>query len=273
VGNARGDTITVHLAPIADLDFFASRIALGEVTSIDHEKRVIRVQADRRQPPQSIARRRADRAPPSADDATGEDHSLRHTSAKASAAAEDERLAAELCESLLDRDRGAMAALVGLGPAAEPAVANYVRHAERRVRRNALLVLKQIATEASLPALLPALADADLGNRDLAWQAICRLPGLAQRPQVIEAAAAALARHPEQAAKWLAAIGPAAEQAACSCLRQDDEEVRYHAARVLREIGTARSLPALERLTADDVELVALAAKAARDAIERRQTR
>ncbi|MGH7270075.1 MAG: HEAT repeat domain-containing protein, partial [Polyangiaceae bacterium] len=43
--------------------------------------------------------------------------------------------------------------------------------------------------------------------------------------------------------------------------RQDDEEVRYHAARVLKEIGTARSLPALERLTADDVELVVSAAR------------
>jgi beta-lactamase regulating signal transducer with metallopeptidase domain len=240
-GTGGGDTVTVHLGPVDDLDGFAARIDLGEIRSIDREKRIIRVVADRTRLPRP-------QAPP--------------------AAVFDADVDLEtLCQRLVEQDPTAIDGLVAFGPEAESAVAPYVEHDERRVRRAALLVLKRVATDASLSVLLSALADADLGNRDLAWQAICKVPGLTQRREVMEAAAGALAREPEQAAKWLATIGSSAEALVWTSLRHDDPRVRLAATGVLAQIGTTKSLPALETLADDEVAEVARAAARACEVI------
>ncbi|HEV3024315.1 MAG TPA: M56 family metallopeptidase, partial [Pirellulales bacterium] len=166
-GTSSGDTVTVHLAPIDDLEAFAAQIDLGEIRSIDREKRRISLVAD----PARLPR------PPAPAVVDGPDADLE-----------------TLCQRLVELDRTAVEGLVAYGAAAESAVAPYVKHEERRVRRAALLVLKRVASGASLPVLLSALADADLGNRDLAWQSICKLPGWSDRREVTEAAADALAR-------------------------------------------------------------------------------
>ncbi|HWB07717.1 MAG TPA: M56 family metallopeptidase [Pirellulales bacterium] len=243
-GTGAGDTVTVHLAPIDDLEAFAGRIDLGEVRSVDREKRLISIVADR-------SRLARPQVLPVAETADGADLET-------------------LCRRLTEQDWTAIEGLVAFGSEAEPAVAPYVEHEERRVRRAALLVLKRVATDASLPVLLTALADDDLGNRDLAWQAICRVPGLARRQEVIEAAVAALARQGEQAAGWLTTIGPSVETFVRPSLRHDDPRVRLAAVSVLAQVGTAKSLPALEALADDEVEEVARAAAKARAAAARR---
>lgn len=244
-GSGRGDTAVVHLAPVSDLDYFASRIDLGQVQSIDREQRVITVVAD--------PARLAQTAPP---------------------AIEDDGLDLDdipsLCEQMAARDRRAIDRLIELGSAAELEVNKYVGDADHRVRRAALVVLKQIATEHSLPQLLTALADTDVGNRDLAWQAIGRLPGVPQRPEAIEAAMAALDRDPEEAAKWLTAIGSAAEPALLERISASQPRQRLAIIQVLRTIGTPACLPALERIAADPASTQAIAAAAARDAVVRR---
>jgi beta-lactamase regulating signal transducer with metallopeptidase domain len=244
-GAGGGDTVTVHLAPIDDLDAFAARIDLGEIRSIDRERRRISVVADPIRLPRSQAL------------AVGE------------ALAEGVDLET-LCRRLSEQDWSAVDGLAAYGPEAEAAVAPYIKHEERRVRRAGLLVLKRVATDASMPVLLSALADADLGNRDLAWQAICKVPGLIGRREVMEAAAGALAREPEQAAKWLETLGPSAEMLVWPSLRHDDPRVRLAAVRALAQIGTTKSLPALEALADDGIEKVARAAEKARAAIARR---
>jgi beta-lactamase regulating signal transducer with metallopeptidase domain len=242
-GTSSGDTVTVHLAPIDDLEAFASQIDLGEIRSVDREKRQISLVAD-------PARLPRPQAPAVVD---GPDADLE-----------------TLCQHLVELDRTAVEGLVAYGAEAEPAVAPYVKHDERRVRRAALLVLKRVASDASLPVLLSALADVDLGNRDLAWQAICKLPGWSDRREVMEAAADALTREPEQAAKWLTMIGPSAEAFVWPSLDHDDPRVRLAAVDVLAQVGTAKSLSALESLGDDEVEAVARAAGRARQAISRR---
>ncbi|HEV3345192.1 MAG TPA: M56 family metallopeptidase [Pirellulales bacterium] len=243
-GTGGGDTVTVHLAPIDDLDAFAARIDLGEIRSIDREQRTITVAADRTRLPRPQA-------------------------PTVVALAGDVDLET-LCQRLVEQDWTAVDSLVAFGPEAESAVAPYVAHDERRVRRAALLVLKRVATDASLPVLRSALADADLGNRDLAWQAICHVPGLTGRPEVIETAGAALARQPEQAAKWLVTIGPPAEPFVWPALRNEDPRIRLAALSVLKQIGTARSIAALEAMSDEEVEEVARAVGKAREAIARR---
>jgi hypothetical protein len=253
-GTGNGDIATVYLAPISDIDYFASQIDLGEVTSVDRENRVILVVADRARMPK-----------PKTQGAGG-----------VTTGASGERLPADLaslCERLGQGDRSAVDDLIAFGSAAESDVAPYAGHGDRRVRRGALLVLKKIATAASVPVLLAGLSDADMGNRDLAWQTICRVPGLIERREVIEAAAVSLNRDPEQAAKWLTAIGPVAERAVWPYTRGNDDRVRLQALDVLRQVGTLESLATIDELGNDTVEEVAAAAKAAREAIVRRHER
>lgn len=250
-GSGNGDIATVHLVPISDLDYFASKIELGEIASIDREKRVITIVADHNRLPQP-QRNAADDSPPAAQDQNPAD-------------------LASLCQRLGEGELSVVGDLIAFGSAAESAVTPFVEHEDRRARRAALLVLKRIATAESLPPLLVALKDVELGNRDLAWQAICQVPEFNRRQEVVQAAAAALVRQPEQAAKWLTVIGRAAEPVVLPYTRHDDSRVRLHAVGVLKEVGTRDSLPALERLADDAFEPLANAANAAREAILRRQ--
>ncbi|HET6879262.1 MAG TPA: M56 family metallopeptidase, partial [Pirellulales bacterium] len=219
VGSGAGDTATVYLAPVSDLDFFASRIDLGQVTAIDYDKREITVQADHaRLPPPT--RRQANVA---SDNPTGNGE------------ASD---VASLAERLIRHDHAAVADLIAWGPEAESTAVELLSNSDRRVRRDALRVLKNVAGRGSLPAAIQALADTDLANRDLAWQVICRLSDAVQDPRVIEAAAEGLTRDGEQAAKWLTSIGPAAESTVARYAQHEQANVRQQAAAVLKAIGT-----------------------------------
>jgi beta-lactamase regulating signal transducer with metallopeptidase domain len=218
VGSGAGDTATVYLAPISDLDFFASHIDFGQVTSIDHAKREITVVADHARLP--LAKRRS--TPATAGHPPADVGPTDLTS---------------LTERLIRHDHSAVEGLVALGAEAESTTIELVSQTDRRVRRDALLVLKKIASGAALPAAVRALADSDLGNRDLAWQVICRLPGALEDRAVIEAAAAGLERDGEQAAKWLASIGPAAERVVAPYAEHTQADVRRHAVAVLATIA------------------------------------
>lgn len=248
VGSGAGDTATIYLAPISDIDYFASQIELGQVSSIDRANRTITVVADRS---------RLSRAP-------------RGTSPPPAEPAEPGDLAS-LGQRLARRDRSATEELIALGAVGEATAIEYAAHSDRRVRREALLALKKIAGSASLPAAIQALADEEPANRDLAWQVVCHLPGAAQRPEVIAAAAAQFERDAEQAGHWLTSIGPAAESALLPFTRHRSAEVRRQAAGALKAIGGNASLAPLERLLDDPEPTVAAAARRAHDAIARRQ--
>ena len=252
VGSAAGDTATVYLAPISDIDFYASKIEFGKVTSIDREKRIINVVADHarflRQQPRPTAR--PSEIPPDDSDRTD---------------------LAAITERLAQHDHSATDNLIALGQEAESTAAELCSHADRRVRRDALRALKQIGSEASLPAAIRALADDDLGNRDLAWQVICRMPGAAERRDVIAAAAAGLERDGEQAARWLATVGAAAESAVLPYAEHREPAVRRYAADALKDIGGANSLLPLKRLLDDPDAATAAAARKAYDAVVARQ--
>lgn len=143
---------------------------------------------------------------------------------------------------------------------------------QRLVRRDRSATEELIALcAASLPAAIQALADEEPANRDLAWQVVCHLPGAAQRPEVIAAAAAQFERDAEQAGHWLTSIGPAAESALLPFARHRSAEVRRQAAGALKAIGGNASLAPLERLLDDPEPTVAAAARRAHDAIARRQ--
>jgi beta-lactamase regulating signal transducer with metallopeptidase domain len=253
-GTGSGDIATVYLAPISDLDYFAALIDLGEVTSIDRETRVITVVADRARLPRPKARATGEQP----DDALGRGRSTDLPS---------------LCERLVAGDQTAIDDLIALGSTSESAIAPYVGHDDRRVRRASLLVLKKVATAESLPSLLSGLSDNDVGNRDLAWQTICRVPGLAERREVIEAAAASLEKNPEQAVQWLISSGPSVERVVWPYLQSQDDRVRLRVLDVLKRVGTAESLPAIDALSKDAVDEIVAAAKSAREAIAIRMGR
>lgn len=184
--------------------------------------------------------------------------------------ADDAADLALLGERLLRHDHSAVNDLVALGAAAEPTALNYASHTDRRVRRDALLVLKKIGGEAALSVAIRSLADSDVGNRDLGWQIICRLSGAVQTREVIAAAAAGLERDSEQAEQWLSDLGPAAESEVVPYTRHRLAAVRRQAAVVLRTIGGNDSLAPLERLFDDPDEHVARAALQAHQIISTR---
>ncbi|HVX13035.1 MAG TPA: M56 family metallopeptidase [Pirellulales bacterium] len=246
LGTGAGDTATVYLAPISDIDAFAAQIDLGEVTAIDHETRTITVAADpTRLPPPKV------RPTPTAEQPRQDE------------AADP----ATLAERLARHDHTAVADLIAWGDEAEPVAIEYAAHADRRVRRDALLILKKIGGEDSLPAAIRGLADSDLGNRDLAWQIVCRSSTGMRSRAVIEAAATGLETDPEQAAKWLMTLGGAAESQVVPYTQHRLPTVRRQAALVLRSIGGRESLPSLRSLLDDPDRAVATAAQAACDAI------
>jgi HEAT repeat protein len=94
-------------------------------------------------------------------------------------------------------------------------------------------------------------------------------------PRAIDAIAARLSEPQDRnsAAAALRAFGPAAEDAMLEQLTSQDLWVRMEACKVLAEIGSGKSLPALQTATGDSNGLVSSAAKTAIQAVETRSGR
>ncbi|MBE3069645.1 MAG: HEAT repeat domain-containing protein, partial [Planctomycetes bacterium] len=102
-------------------------------------------------------------------------------------------------------------------------------------------------TADALPAMIKCTQDKDFAVR---WAALDAL-GQVKDVRAAEAAADCLATDRGAAAKALKAIGSLAEPALIKRLRDTDRAVRVEACKILGEVGTRRSLPALTALKND----------------------
>jgi hypothetical protein len=122
-------------------------------------------------------------------------------------------------------------------------------------------VAAQWGAKDSVPMLLPYIADPDFGTRHVTMEEMAKLKDL-------RAAEPVAARLPEQidrgrAAITLRALGPGAEKAVLKYITHTDLFVRCEVCRILKDIGTQQSIPALKTAARDPNGLVQNAAKEA----------
>lgn len=127
-----------------------------------------------------------------------------------------------------------------------------LRHPAAAVRRWAADLLGERAERAAAGALLEALNDPDTQVRLHAIRALGRING----PEAIQALTAVLQRprhdvFTHEAMDALIAMGGVVTEAVLPLLQSPDDLVRWTAARVLAEVGTATAVPALVRALAD----------------------
>jgi HEAT repeat protein len=111
------------------------------------------------------------------------------------------------------------------------------------VRETAAEALAACATNENLPALLELLDSDSTMVRHYAVQALGRLIS----PAAIDRLVALLAKGDSSAVSALTQIGPAVEPAMLKLFSQGDRAVRQSALQVLTQVGTAKSLPVLEK--------------------------
>jgi HEAT repeat protein len=137
------------------------------------------------------------------------------------------------------------------------------------VRVEVAAALSTWATPETVPALIRALKDADSTVQRKAMDTLAKL----KDPRAAGALAACLKTDRFHSAEVLKRFGPGAEDAVLPYLDDEDGWVRLEAAKVLQEIGTARSLPALRKAADGHDGLLPGAAQQAVAAIEARQDR
>lgn len=135
-----------------------------------------------------------------------------------------------------------------------------------RVRDCAARALQHWATQESIPALLKLLGDKSPLVRGCAIQALGRLKATSAIDRLIRL-------WPDEfyVTAALKQMGPAAEPAVLKQLSSDNDRMRSEACQVLEEIGTKKSIPALEKAQNDSNFLVKHSAKNALKAIARRE--
>ena len=191
-----------------------------------------------------------------------------------------ELTAAELRDALIDlksadsgRKQFASATLANAKPSeAKDEVANALiaalEDSSWAVRQNAARALGVWGTTSAHQPLIKTLDDSEFSVR---WSAI---DALAQWKD--SETASALARHIAsgadvmQAGQALRTIGAPAEDAADELLKAHDSQVRYEACRILKDIGTKKSIPALTAAAEDADGITAMLAKDALRAIDAR---
>jgi hypothetical protein len=136
------------------------------------------------------------------------------------------------------------------------------------VRAAAANVIKNFATERQIPLFLNALSDNWPPVRNAAIEALIKL----KSPKAIGPVAQCLndPHSRQDAARFLKAMGPAAEDAVIAQLKAPDEWTRKDACEVLQAIGTKKSIPALENAAAAGGMMVQHAASAALAAVRGR---
>lgn len=137
---------------------------------------------------------------------------------------------------------------------------------DRQVRDCAANALQYWATQESIPVLLKLLGDKSAFVRGHAIQALGRLKATSAIDRLVR-----LWPDEYHVTAALKQMGPAAEPAVLKQLSGDDERLRSEACQVLEEIGTKRSIPALEKVQKDSNAIVKLFAKNALKAIQRRE--
>lgn len=123
------------------------------------------------------------------------------------------------------------------------AVEKYLQHDNEKVREAAAEALAACATSENLPALLKLLDSDSTMVRHYVVQALGRL----KSPAAIDRLVERLAKGDASVVSALTQIGPAVEPAMLKLFSQGDRAVRQHALQVLMQVGTAKSLPVLEK--------------------------
>jgi hypothetical protein len=139
-------------------------------------------------------------------------------------------------------------------------------------RGSAARALGVWGTAAAVEPLIKSLEDPEFTVR---WAAINSLAQL-KSPEAAVPVARVLARGGTdalQAEQALKALGPPAEEPVIGLLGARDNDTRRHACRILQEIGTAKSIPALTAAASDADGITAMLAKAALEAIASQKRR
>ena len=158
--------------------------------------------------------------------------SARHAAYDILSRVRDARAARAVAARLGEDGTAAQAALEAMGSSAEPAVLERLSDPDRQVRLRALRALQKIGTAKCIDQVAACFGSGDGQARF-------------------------------EARKALAARGPAAEDAALELLAHANRQVRLDACKLLREIGTEKSLEHLAPLIAGrDVPLRVAAAQA-----------
>jgi 3-dehydroshikimate dehydratase len=121
---------------------------------------------------------------------------------------------------------------------------------ELMVRQEAAAILKEIATEESVPALIEALNDDWVFTQKAVLEALGRLKDERAAPALAELLGAL--QHRAEASRILKEIGPPAEQAVLKQLNHSDLFVRREVCAILAAIGTQKSVSPLTRAARTD---------------------
>ena len=149
------------------------------------------------------------------------------------------------------------------------ALEGLLSHENGFVRPAAATALGVWGTEDSVSALVAALEEGDVLLKNAAVEALAKFDDQGAVEVVAEQVAVAALRF--RAARALKAAGPRTEPAVLSLLGHSDRAVRMEACRILGAIGTDKSLESLRALLTDPNRSVAMNAKRAVQAIERRK--
>jgi uncharacterized protein YjiS (DUF1127 family) len=231
-----GDRLSVLLAPVGDPKAFAGKVDFGTVGRVSGRTVTVTVAGP----------------PPNADAVARALHGLKSPSAMRRAES------ARQLKDMLPDERRAEAA---------PALEALLSDPNPLTRDSAAEALGVWGGKENVPALLRAMNEWQ--NRRAAMLALGRL----QDGRAAEPLAARLEDLGDRqvAAEALKALGPSAEQAVLRRLRHPDDFVRVEACRVLKVIGTRDSLPALNKVVAENDFSVSPEAQNAVQAITARQ--
>ena len=127
------------------------------------------------------------------------------------------------------------------------AVEKYLQHDNEKVREAAVQALASCATNENLPVLLKLLDSDSSSMRNYAMQALGRL----KSPAAIDRLVELMEKGDFSAVSALTQIGPAVEPAMLKLFSQGDRTVRQRALQVLNQVGTKKSLAALEKYKND----------------------
>ncbi|MCY2990948.1 MAG: HEAT repeat domain-containing protein [Planctomycetota bacterium] len=135
-----------------------------------------------------------------------------------------------------------------------PALEKYVQHENEKVREAVGDALAHHATKENVPALLKLLDSDSVLVRQHAVSALGRLQATAAIDRLVQL----LLKGDPTVVSALGQMGSAAEPAMLKVLAQGDRAARDRALLVLTQIGTKKSLPALEKLKNDGDPLTKL---------------
>ncbi len=227
-----GDLVAAKLAPVADLQGLAAKINLG-TTSVDPAKRKISVQADLARFPQPL--------PPEATNPAHEDYYKANLAELSCPDANRRREAAERLKNAEPRELKEEIAKGLLGLMADNNAAT------RRSAMEAWAVWRTTATATqAVKILLTLTRDPDAVVRGSAFRALGDVKDPATVEPMIRLLGDADSRN--EATQCLTAMGSVAEKGVLQCLSDPSAEVRTQAWRILEQIATKQSVPALVQL-------------------------